>query len=226
MSERPRTGAGTIERWSPPRVGETTLPRRLEPRAGGESAAAAGLAAKSQAAGYAAGLERAQREYEQRLAELDARIQSFDTLLRQAAQPLRALDVEVEEALLHLATAVGAQLARRALHADPAQLIALLRECLRELPLGAREVRVHLHPADARVLKERLAGDAGARAWQLIEDPTLTRGGLLVRSDSSLIDARFESRVNALIVQALGDERTGERLPVNAPPPKDAEGTP
>ncbi|HVN47013.1 MAG TPA: FliH/SctL family protein [Steroidobacteraceae bacterium] len=225
MSERTAADPRTIERWSPPTVGDAVLPRRREARAAGQSAAASG-ADQAQAAGYAAGLERAQREYSQRLAELDGRIRSLDALLRQLAQPLRALDAEVEQALLRLATAIGSQLARRALRTEPGQLIALLRECLKELPLGARAVRVHLHPADAKVLEERLAGESESRAWQLVEDPTLTRGGLLVQSESSLVDARFESRVNALIVQALGDERATGRLSDGAAAPVDAAGSP
>jgi flagellar assembly protein FliH len=113
--------------------------------------------------------------------------------------------------LLELAFAVGKQLARRELAAAPAQILAILRECLEQLPVAARDVRVHLHPEDAAIVRERLAAPAEERAWSLIEDPTLARGGCLVRSDTSQIDARFESRVNAVLASALGEQRTSER---------------
>jgi len=60
-------------------------------------------------------------------------------------------------------------------------------------------------------VRERLAAPAEERAWSLIEDPTLARGGCLVRSDTSQIDARFESRVNAVLASALGEQRASER---------------
>ena len=106
---------------------------------------------------------------------------------------------------------MGKQLARRELAAAPAQILAILRECLEQLPVAARDVRVHLHPEDAAIVRERLAAPAEERAWSLIEDPTLARGGCLVRSNTSQIDARFESRVNAVLASALGEQRTSER---------------
>jgi flagellar assembly protein FliH len=144
-------------------------------------------------------------------------VERFEGLIEQLAQPMRALDQDVEQALLDVAVALGTQLARRALEVDPSQMIALVRECLKALPLGTRNIRVHLHPQDAAAVRERLAQPALEGAWTLIEDPTLTRGGCLVQSEHSQLDARFESRLNALIAAALGDARA----PGRAAPPSD-----
>ena len=45
----------------------------------------------------------------------------------------------------------------------------------------------------------------------MVEDPTLSRGGCLVRSENSQIDARVESRVHAIVGSMLGEERAGAR---------------
>lgn len=203
-----RTAAKPIERWSlPPVEGPLASSMREERvRAAGDQ-----RAGQDAARGYEAGLARAQAEMAPRLEELAARVRRLDGVLQLLAQPLKALDDQVEEQLLELAFAVGKQLARRELSAAPAQIVAILRECLEQLPLAAREVRVHLHPEDAAIVRERLASPAEERAWTLVEDPTLARGGCLVRSDSSQIDARFESRVNAVLASALGEQRTPER---------------
>jgi flagellar assembly protein FliH len=124
---------------------------------------------------------------------------------------LSQLDSEMEQQLLQLALIVGKQLARRELRVDPTQVIAIIREALALLPASVRETRVHLHPDDAHTVREHLAAPASDRAWKLIEDPTLARGGCIVRSEHSQIDARFESRVHAIIASALGDERAPER---------------
>lgn len=210
----PRAAAKPIERWSLPAV-EGPLAngvREERARTTGDK-----RSAQDAARGYEAGLARAQAEMQSRLEELAARVRRLDSVLELLATPLRALDDQVEQQLLELALAVGKQLARRELSISPAQIVAVLRECLEQLPLAAREVRVHLHPEDAAVVRERLAVPTEERAWTLIEDPTLARGGCLVRSDTSQIDGRFESRVNAVLASALGEQRAGERAAAAGP---------
>jgi flagellar assembly protein FliH len=166
---------------------------------------------ESEARGYQAGLAKAQAESQMSLDGLAARVRQLDAILELLGQPLAQLDTEVEKELLHLALAVGKQLARRELRIDPAQVIGIIRESLSQLPAAARDVRIHLHPEDAATVRERLAQPTNERAWTIVEDPTLTRGGCMVRTENSQIDVRLESRVNAVIANALGEERAPER---------------
>ncbi len=219
MSERP-TAARVIERWLPPKVEGAHLPGRREERAS-TPAGKAPAVQQAEAAGYAAGLARAQAEQQPRLAQLNSQIERFTALLGELAEPLRLLDAEVERSLLALAVAIGSQLARRTLRNEPAQIIAIVRECLKQLPLASREVRVRLHPEDAAVVRAQLAPVAGEHAWSLIDDATLTRGGCLIESEHSQLDARFEARLQALVASALGDERGAERAAAVQPGPQD-----
>jgi len=75
---------------------------------------------------------------------------------------------------------------------------------------------VHLHPEDASIVRERLAEPSNERAWKIVEDPTMSRGGCVVKTETSRIDARLESRINTIIANVLGDERAPERT--EAPP--------
>jgi flagellar assembly protein FliH len=135
----------------------------------------------------------------------------LDSILQLLGQPLQQLDGEVEKELLHLTLAVGKQLARRELRVDPTQVIGIIRESLSQLPASARDVRIHLHPEDAVTVRERLAAPTQERAWTIVEDPTLSRGGCIVRTETSQIDVRLDSRINAVIANALGEERAPER---------------
>lgn len=203
-----RAATQPVERWPLPAVEGPLASTLREERA---RAADEKRTTQDSARGYEAGLARARTEVQPRMDELASRVRRLDAVLELLAAPLRALDDQVEQQLLALALAVGKQLARRELAADPAQIVAILRECLEQLPLAARDVRIHLHPEDAAIVRERLASPAEERAWSLVEDPTLARGGCLVRSDTSQIDARFESRVNAVLASALGELRLPER---------------
>jgi flagellar assembly protein FliH len=166
---------------------------------------------ESEARGYEAGLAKAQAESQITLNALNARVAQLDSILQLLGQPLAQLDGDVEKELLHLTLAVGKQLARRELRVDPTQVIGIIRESLSQLPAAAREIRVHLHPEDAATVRERLAEPTQERAWTIVEDPTLSRGGCMVRTENSQIDARLDSRINAVIANALGEERAPER---------------
>ncbi len=204
--------AAAAERWSLPTVeGPIVGGRRREP----DSAQAARLTAAEQAA-REAGLAAARAEIDRLKSELDARVKRLDSLLALLAAPLAALDEEVQRQLTLLALAVGKQLARREIAAHPDDIIPLIRECVGRLPAAARGVRIHLHPEDAALVREHLAAPAGERAWTLVEDPTLSRGGCLVRAEASLIDARLESRIAAVAASLLGEERTGPRAASNS----------
>ena len=218
-----RRAVGTVERWSLPEVDGPVIGGRI--RDDRKAAAAAEAIARiarqdSEAKGYQEGLARAQAEMQPRIAELDARVKRLDSALQFLGRPLEQLDAQVEKDLVQLALAVGKQLARRELRVDPAQIIAIVRETLGQLPAAARDVRVHLHPEDAAIVRERLAAAGGERAWTLAEDPTLSRGGCVVRTENSQIDARFESRINTVIATALGDERSAERQAADEPNPE------
>jgi flagellar assembly protein FliH len=208
MSDAQHRPSATIERWAIPKVEGPVAGRKRAERAAKSDEGANG---EEEARGYEAGIARAQAEINIRLKELDTRVQKLAEVLQHLAQPLKALDAEVEEELLLLALAVGQQLTRRELQADPAQIVAVVRECLEQLPLGARDVRVQLHPEDAACVRERLAAPTEQRAWTLVDDPTLARGGCIVLSDVSKIDARLESRLNAIAATALGEARAPER---------------
>jgi flagellar assembly protein FliH len=214
--------AAAVERWSMPDVGGPIVGRsRDEKKAVPNTVDLLRQALQeSEARGYQAGLAKAQAESQVSLDALAARVKQLDSILELLGQPLAQLDAEVEKELLHLALAVGKQLARRELRIDPTQVIGIIRESLAQLPASARDVRIHLHPEDAATVRERLAEPTNERAWTIVEDPTLTRGGCIVRTETSQIDVRLESRVGAVIANALGEERAPERP---APDPAELE---
>jgi len=204
--------AAAIERWRLPEVEGPIIGRVREDRRAAAAEESARLALKeAEGRGYEAGMARARAETSAQLTALEERVQGLGAALQLLARPLEQLDADIESELAQLALAVGKQLARRELSIDPAQVIAILRESLALLPAATREVRVHLHPQDAAAVREHLTAPASERAWTLVEDPTLSRGGCLIHSQSSRIDSRLEARIAAVAASVLGDERAGTR---------------
>lgn len=193
-------------RWQLPTVEGPIISRRADQPANADPFERA-----NQARGYQAGMAAAKAEMQAQIDQLKARVTRLDAILKLLAKPLEELDAEVERQLTLLAVTVGKQILRRELKTDPAQIVAVIRESVARLPASAREIRVQLHPEDAAVVREHLAEPTADRAWSIVEDPALSRGGCLVRTENSQIDARFDSRLNAIVAAALGDERTPDR---------------
>jgi flagellar assembly protein FliH len=140
-------------------------------------------------------------------AEVRAQVERLSGMFYDLAKPFEQLDAEVERELLTLAMALARQIVRRELKADPTQIIGIIREAIAALPVAARDVRVHLHPEDATVIKQHLAPTENERAWVIVEDPVMARGGCQVTSATSRIDARLETRLGGILSELLGTER-------------------
>jgi len=140
-------------------------------------------------------------------AQVRTQVEQLAGMFYDLAKPFEELDAEVERELLTLAMALARQIVRRELKADPTQIIGIIREAIAALPVAARDVRVHLHPEDAAVVRENLAPTESERAWGIVEDPVMARGGCQITTATSRIDARLETRLGAILSELMGTER-------------------
>ncbi len=138
---------------------------------------------------------------------LREKAQSLDKLLTTLDTPLKELDEQVERELISLTISMVRQLVRREVKADPGQIIGVVRESLTLLPVSSRNVRLVLHPEDAKLVREIFEVSEQELVWSIVEDPVLSRGGCRVITDTSQIDATLESRLAAMISTLLGGER-------------------
>ncbi len=211
LSDTPSTpsrSAEAYERWELPDVSQET-----------QNAASAGLPTAAEIdsiqkqahteghergyhEGYAKGLAQGETEVRQKAEAFHELIQMLDT-------PLEELDEQVIEQTAQLAIAIARQIIRRELHADPGQVVAVVRDALKALPVMARKIRVFLHPDDAELVRETLSlhDDDDSQTWKIIEDPLLSRGGCKINSENSSIDASVEMRLQRVITGIMGGER-------------------
>lgn len=143
-------------------------------------------------------------------AQVTEQAQRLASVLNQLTEPFKELDDVVEQQTAELAMIVVRRLFRRELKTDPGCVIGVVREALDALPVAARDVRVLLHPDDAQIVSSALKHAEGERAWHVIEDPLLGRGGCRIETSTSRIDARVEARLEAIANALLGDERVAD----------------
>lgn len=206
----PAAEVGSVATWGPPTV-EGASPAR---RGSGGGPVTAGVLADLQAEAYREAFQQGLREGTAAGREqVRAQVERLDQLLTDLARPFDEVDETVQAELVSLAMALARQIVRRELRQDPTQIIGVVREAMGQLPVAARDVRVQLHPEDAAIVREHLAPAANERAWSLVEDPMMMRGGCQVVSASSRIDVRLEKRLGALLSELMGSERDPEARP-------------
>lgn len=213
MTTRVLSGGGQEEcsAWVPPAVASSVpataalTPAELD-----------ALRKRAEAEGFEAGrrqgLDAAHRELRESVARLD-------TVLQALSRPFSEVESVVEQELIALAFAIARQLVRRELKMDPLQIVGVVRDGLRALPVAARDVKVHLNPDDAQLVRQHLPSTDQERAWSIVEDPMLARGGARISTSSAQVDARLETRLGALFAEIVGGDRQFERSDAEEDPP-------
>lgn len=127
------------------------------------------------------------------------------------ARPVQTLDLQFEEEMLALVTAIARQLVRRELKLDPTHLVAVVREGLAALPAASVDIQVRLHPQDAEVIAELLQPADEGRHWAIEPDPLMEQGGCRIVTDTAQIDCRLDTQLGRVVAAMLEDERaTGD----------------
>ncbi len=150
-------------------------------------------------AGYRAGKQQAEQQ-QQTLA------QQWHKLMQAMTRPLEPMDEALENQILLLVTRLVRHIVHREMQTRPDEIIPVIREALDALPENSRNIRVLLHPDDAK-LAEEILGDTRGDRWAIQSEPGLQRGDCLVKAEDSQVDARLDKRLDQLITAFLGDRR-------------------
>lgn len=150
--------------------------------------------------GYAQGLAQGTAEGRVQAGEEAKRLAALGTAFQSA---LDGLESEVAEDMVALVLDISRQVLRETLRVKPDAVLAVVREVMGLVAPGTRHGTLVLHPADAALVREHLAGDLAALPWKIAEDAQLSRGGCRVESESVEIDATVENRWHR-VAEALG----------------------
>lgn len=154
-------------------------------------------------------------ELAKRERELRDRLTPVFTALSASLEDLENLEAQLIQAseadIVRLAIAVAERVVMHQIEHDPLWMRDLLVEARRRLP-DRRKVVIRLHPQDAAPAREHLAEMQGPEATgqlDILDDPGLPRGGCILQSEGTTIDAGVAGAVS----------RLGERLLQAAPRP-------
>jgi flagellar assembly protein FliH len=137
-------------------------------------------------------------------AEVQRQVQYWAGLAQTLVNPFAELDEQVEQQLLQLAMAIAEQLIQRELSIDPALVLGAVRQAMSALPVAARQVCIALRPEDAQLVREQMS--ALEEGCEIVEDPQLERGGCLVTTNTSRVDATLSTRIGQILAAMLGGQ--------------------
>lgn len=153
--------------------------------------------------GYAQGFAQAQAqaalETQQRIAEF-TRSQGEEAAHRLAALfastslQLQQSEQAIAQGVLELACEVARQVLRQELSVNPNVLLPVVREALSLLLTDSKSAVVRMNPLDLEVLEEPLRAEFSSLSLTLLADARVDRGGCLVESAGTVVDATVEKR--------------------------------
>ncbi|MCP3979371.1 MAG: hypothetical protein GY716_08585 [bacterium] len=158
------------------------------------------LLARVRDEGYREGLEEANAQLE---IELQTVRQELGRSLEQLASVERSLTRRHEASLLGVAIEAASRIARQRIEQGDPVAKRAFREAMDELPLSGR-LRAHVHPEDESCVAEAACAEIEAGRLELVSDPSVTRGGVVIESDVEKVDATLEVAEQRARTAALG----------------------
>lgn len=165
--------------------------------------------------------ERAQLEHDTRAGATLAR--HLTDLSHALSARFAAVETQLADELVELALAVARRAFGTSLALQPEAIVGVVREALSGLLAGRAPVRLALHPDDAPLVREALAGFPDQPGPEIVADPTIGRGGCLIETSEVAIDALVDTRWQRTLA-ALGRQPDGQ--PIDPVSPRSATDTP
>lgn len=155
--------------------------------------------------GFQAGLQEGRREGRLAMQKSDMdRQRHWLELMKGLNAPYQLLDERLEKEVIDLVVSFARQLVHHELVTQADDITMIVRHALKALPSANENIRVHLNPQDAAMVRDVMKDSMQEEAWTVVDDSQLKRGDCVVNTENSQVDATLESRMNSLIAKLLG----------------------
>lgn len=171
-------------------------------------------------AGKEVGEQEAARAAEQLQQELSIRWQQLFEHMR---QPALQISEGVERQLVLMTATLAQAICMHEVTTSPTLIGKVLEHALAELSEQATQIKVSLHPEDLALIKQRWSdAEREEMGWRLLTDDTLSRGGCVVTTPVTRVDATLETRINDVFRQYIQGISASTSAPLRSEPSEDA----
>jgi len=101
---------------------------------------------------------------------------------------------------VELGTAIARQVLDREISMHPDEVVGIARRGVNRL--GGSQIRIRAHPDDAELLEPQTSAirdEVGALQVEILPDPDLGRGSVVIESELGVADARIDAQLNELV---------------------------
>lgn len=157
--------------------------------------------------GHAQGLAQGLAEGQHQVLDKSA---AWEQLQMQMHAPLAAVNSEVENELIRVATGLAEELIKTEITFNHDILLQTLKLALAALPVLEQKITITLHPADLAVINEYYAAEeCEKRGWVLISEPMMKQGDLVINNEVSSVELLMEQRIKQMMRQFLIANKPG-----------------
>ena len=134
--------------------------------------------------------------------DVKASVTRLSQIARTLLEPIPQQDLELEQALLQMVEKICVRVVHRELSIESSAILKVVQEAIDCLNPGSQRLRIHLNKQDLELVSQHLK-EIGEweDSWRIIAHPTITPGGCIIETDTSMIDARGERRLASVIQQ-------------------------
>lgn len=151
-------------------------------------------------AGHAEGMRAG---LDQGKALVNTRLELLEKLIGHVSQPLDQLEAETLGAMVELSLQVASELIGRELLADQSLVLKAVSDAVSAVPGDAQNLKIALNPADLTVVQEAYKESTTMQNPLIVGDPAIERGGVIVESGTTLIDAQLTARLSSTLAALL-----------------------
>ena len=182
----------TIQLWQAPFFDPAPVPASGMP--------VAELQALAQAQGFQAGKEEGLAAGKAQAEEMVGRMTA---LADEFAVPFRGLDTVVTRELAQMAMLLAGHIIRRELAIDSTVVTDMVAQAMQTLYTLEGEIIVFLNPEDVELVRQHAPESLDGKAWKIVEDERLQKGGCQVKTPTSFVDASVENQMEELFSRLL-----------------------
>ncbi len=154
--------------------------------------------------GYQKAVAQAKSEWDDKLALIENITQSLN-------QPLKDIDLVLQEKSAELAIAIAKQIVRRELSIDSGQIVSAVKQAIELIPKDGEQINIHINPNDEQHINQLFSTDEKLSKYNIVQDPTISVGGCKACTDYSLVDLTVDKQVANIATQIFGDQRNASR---------------
>lgn len=137
---------------------------------------------------------------------IDKLSNNWQALIEQLHHPLKVVEKNIEEQLLHLVIQLTQAVTLQEAKTNPDIITAAISLGIKSLPSQDAQTQILIHPNDIKLVEEQF-GNAYIQehGWRLLAAPQLEQGSCQIENSTSNIDLSIKSRLKEVLDSFLQD---------------------